>query len=156
MAVISFKSVGETETSEKFKTSRTFDLPYGIKTPLQRGLGELFLMTTDMREQVSDNLKNLILTNAGERLGNYSFGADLRSLLTENLAKDDFDLQAMTKIKNSVKFFMPYVELNDFESRKGTIDPVTGSAGTIISISYNVNSIAMSNKKIIITMLPIS
>ena len=38
MAAISFKSVGETEDSEKFKTSRTFDSPYGIKTPLQRGI----------------------------------------------------------------------------------------------------------------------
>ncbi len=156
MAAISFKSVGETEDSEKFKTSRTFDSPYGIKTPLQRGIGELFLMSTDMRIQISDNLKNLILTNAGERLGNYSFGADLRSLLSENLAKDDFDLQAMTKIKNSVKYFMPYVELNDFESKKGTIDPIIGSAGTIISITYSVNSVALSNRKIVITLLPIA
>jgi len=156
MAAISFKSVGETLDSEKFKSSKTYDEPYGIKTPLQRGIGELFLMSTDMREQVSDNLKNLILTNAGERLGNYSFGADLRPLLSENLAKDDFDLQAMTKIKNSVKYFMPYVELNNFESKKGTIDPIIGSAETIISISYSVNSIALSNRKIVIILLPIA
>jgi phage baseplate assembly protein W len=156
MAAISFKGVGETEDSETFKSSRTFDLPYGIKTPLEKGVGELFEMTTDMREQIADNLKNLILTNAGDRLGNYSFGANLRSILSENLAKEDFDHQAMIKIKNAVTAYMPYISLSEFEAKKGKIDPITGSASTLISLTYNVNSLGISNKKIIITIQPIS
>lgn len=156
MAVISFKSVGDTQDSEKFKSSRALDLPYGIKTPLSRGRGVIFKMTTDMRDQVHDNLKNLILTNSGERLGNFTIGANINSLLTENLASDSFDLRAMTKIKNSVKLYMPYVELKDFESKKGDIDPLTGTASVIIIITYNVNSIAISNKRLAVTILPVA
>jgi phage baseplate assembly protein W len=155
MAAISFKSVGETQDSEKFKSSRTFELPYGIKTPVRKGEGVLFEMSVDMRDQIHDNLKNLILTNAGERLGNYAFGANLQPILTEKLSKESFDEMAMKKISASVKMFMPYIELNDFESRLGQIDEVTGAAPTFITITYNVVSIGISNKKIGIELQPI-
>jgi phage baseplate assembly protein W len=156
MSAISFKSVGETQDSEKFKSSRTFELPFGIKTPIRRGDGVLFEMSTDMRDQVHDNLKNLILTNAGERLGNYNFGADLQEILSEKLSKENFDDVAMKKIANSVKAFMPYIELVNFESDIGKIDEVTGVAATIITITYNVVSVGISNKKIGIELQPIS
>ena len=156
MAAISFKSVGDTSSSEKFKSSATLSLPYGVKTPLRKGAGELFEMSVDMRDQVHDNLKNLILTNAGERLGKHSFGANLRPLMSEKLAKDDFDAQAMSNIKNSVKSFMPYIELKDFESRNGPIDPVIGSAQIDVYITYSVDSIGLSNKQIIVSILPVA
>ena len=156
MSAISFKSVGETQDSEKFKSSRTFELPYGIKTPIRKGDGVLFEMSTDMRGQLHDNLKNLILTNAGERLGNYNFGANIRPILTEKLSKEDFDEIAMKRISTAVKAFMPYIELGNFESEIGKMDPVTGVAATIITITYSVPNIGLSNKKIGIELQPIS
>jgi len=156
MSAISFKSVGETQDSEKFKSSRTFELPYGIKTPVRKGDGELFEMSTDMRGQIHDNLKNLIFTNLGERLGNYNFGANIRPLLSEKLSQEDFDEAAMKRIATSVKNFMPYIELGDFESRVGKIDEVTGVAATLILITYSVPTAAVSNKKLEVELQPIS
>ena len=41
---------------------------------------ELFKMNTDPTVQIADNLKNLILTNFGERLGRYSIGCNFTTL----------------------------------------------------------------------------
>ena len=155
MSAISFKSVGETQDSEKFKSSRTFELPYGIKTPIRKGDGVLFEMSVDMRDQIHDNLKNLILTNAGERIGNYAFGANIQPMLSEKLSKESFDDMAMKRIAAAVSTFMPYIELGDFESKIGKPDETVGAAPTFVTITYHVKSIGISNKKIGIELQPI-
>lgn len=114
--VISFKSVGRTQQVEDSETPDQTTLPIGIKTPLQQGnSGEgIFAMHFDLRDQVRDNLRNLILTNWGERLGLWDFGGNLRELATEFVSRSDFDDQAVVRIKNAVSRWMPYVSLNDF------------------------------------------
>jgi phage baseplate assembly protein W len=118
MATISFKNVGikkfETENDLIQKSLK----PIGIKTPVEYGKqGEgLFLMHYDLRNQIHDNLRNLILTNHGERLGIYDLGANLRPLLTDFSNKDDFDGEAMIRINTAVSKYMPFVSLVGFES----------------------------------------
>ena len=53
------------------------------------------------------------MTNHGERLGRYDFGANIMELVFE-LGADDFDQEAMMRIKNSVSKFMPFVQLEGF------------------------------------------
>ena len=85
---------------------------YGIKTPLQLGEGRsgIFQMHFNSVENIDDNLKNLILTNSGERLGNYGYGANLRPLVSElsHARLDDFDTIAMESISRAVKKYMPF------------------------------------------------
>lgn len=89
--------------------------PIGIKTPMQLSAAEgLFEMHTDLSKQLSDNLRNLILTNHGERLGFYDFGANLRPILF-NLGSEDGDLEAISRIKLAVRKYMPFVSLQDFQ-----------------------------------------
>ena len=89
--------------------------PLGIKTPIQLAASEgLFEMHTDVSKMVSDNLRNLILTNHGERLGFYDFGANLRPLVF-NLGSEDGDLEAINRIKSAVRKYMTYVALQDFQ-----------------------------------------
>ena len=116
----SFSSVGE--TVEEYRQSnriaeRTGGLtPVGIKTPLELG-GEkdgLLVMNWTTTAAIKDNLKNLLLTNHGERLGMYDFGANLQELLFE-LGTDDFDAEAMRRIQLAVGKYMPYVALSGFE-----------------------------------------
>ena len=38
-------------------------------------------MNTDPVRQLADNFRNLIMTNHGERLGRYNYGANLNSLI---------------------------------------------------------------------------
>ena len=117
MSSISFKSVGDRATDSKF--NREIDpLPIGFKTPLRLGTNRsgIFDMHFKIEDQIQDNLKNLLMTNHGERLGLFDFGANLRDLTAERTAKEDFDSEAMLRIKESVAKYMPFVELDSFES----------------------------------------
>jgi len=115
--VYSFKGAGNNvadipEASEVVVRQKP---PIGIKTPLELSVDNgLFTMHTDIARQVSDNLRNLILTNHGERLGFYDFGANLRPLLFD-LGQESADLQAIENIKASVRKYMPFVNLNNFQ-----------------------------------------
>ena len=70
-------------------------------------------MHTDLFDQIRDNLRNLILTNWGERLGLYDFGANLFELASENLAREDYDQEIAFRIKSAVDKWMPYISLEE-------------------------------------------
>ena len=114
---ISFKSVGDKldEIIESdLNTAVSTKFPIGIKTPLELNSGELFKMHYDLGDQITDNLRNLILTNKGERLGNPAFGSNLKRVQMDSPNKEDAELQMMAKIQAAVKTFMPFVVLSDF------------------------------------------
>jgi phage baseplate assembly protein W len=73
-------------------------------------------MHFSLSDQIADNLRNLVQTNWGERLGQFFFGANLQELTTEIASKDAFEDEAMNRIKAAVDRWMPYVNLIDFES----------------------------------------
>lgn len=113
----------------------------GIKTPLQLGNtnGEIFSMHTELSDQFSDNLKNLLLTNHGERLGIYDFGANLRELLTNY--DDGFESQAVERITTAVNKWMPFVNLLDFSTainENKNFEPNSGIASITITIKYSI------------------
>jgi len=114
---ISFKSAGRkiSEILENEKnTSASTPFPIGIKTPIELNSGDLFKMHYDLGDQITDNLRNLILTNKGERLGNPDFGSNLKRVQFDAPNKEDAELQMMAKIQQAVKTFMPGVVLQDF------------------------------------------
>ena len=117
----SFKSVGKTSRDVLDEPGRRTknELPIGFRTPLQfQGVHDgLFLMHTELINQISDNLKNLILTNSGERLIQSKLGANILPLAFE-LSNTDVDNEIMTRIKGSVASFMPYVNLINFKPFK--------------------------------------
>tara|TARA_B100001057_G_scaffold496290_1_gene597368 strand:- start:391 stop:882 length:492 start_codon:yes stop_codon:yes gene_type:complete len=114
--VYSFVSSGVVVNDDPVVTSRTpAKPPIGIKTPLQISPGDgLFEMHTDISKQISDNLRNLLLTNHGERLGFFDFGANLRPILFD-LGTDVGDAEAISRIKSSVMKYMPFVSLQQFQ-----------------------------------------
>jgi phage baseplate assembly protein W len=144
--------VGDQSLSQKIDS-----IPYGIKTPIQVGEGRsgIFKMHFDPISQVDDNLKNLILTNHGERLGNFGYGANLRSLTTELTSQDDFDKIAMERISFAVKQFMPFVELGTFSSNPVT-SPWTGVAKSMakvdITVKFSIPSLRIGERELNISL----
>ena len=61
------------------------------------------------------NFRNMLMTNHGERLGSYNFGANLEELAFE-LATDDIEREAVSRINATISRFMPYISLNSFEA----------------------------------------
>lgn len=105
--------------------SKTLDIPMnpiGIKTPLERGSREketLFKMHFDISAQIKDNLKNLIMTQKGERLGFPDFGTNLRQIYSNNtLTKDEVADIASQEINEVVSKYMPSISLQEFYSSK--------------------------------------
>jgi hypothetical protein len=77
MATYSFKSAGKTRQQEKEEVLVSSPVPYGIKTPLSIATKDgILAMNYSLEEQFADNLRNLLQTNWGERLGLFQFGAN--------------------------------------------------------------------------------
>jgi phage baseplate assembly protein W len=152
MATINFKSVGVTSTQLTQQAIQTSPLPIGIKTPLELGGQDgLLVMHYDLIDQLSDNLRNLLLTNWGERLCQYFFGANLRPLTTEYSSQETFDNEAVVRIKNAVSTWMPFIELVDFVSEVDRKE--NKSTGVIkITISYNIPALNAIDKRIQIVL----
>jgi len=120
MTVISFKDVGvkKEEIRESVLVVSRSLTPIGIRTPLEiDNFGkEIFVMNYKTSNQIKDNLKNLLLTNHGERLALYDFGANINPLSSEYSNKDDFDAEVMIRINTAIYKYMPFVTPLGFES----------------------------------------
>ena len=153
MATYSFKSSGKTLEQRAVEVLNTSRIPFGIKTPMQLGAtGEgLISMNYRLGDQFADNLRNLLLTNWGERLGVYDFGANLRQLTTEFTAQEDFDNEAIERIRNAVAQWLPFITLNTFES---VIDRTENkNTGVIkINITYSMPAVEQNNRSLQIVL----
>lgn len=151
MSVYKFKSSGRTASLNQIEALQVTTLPVGIKTPLSIGDRDLFAMHYNNEDQLHDNLRNLILTNWGERLGIYEFGANLKELTSEFTDIDSFDEQAITRIKNTVSRWMPFISLRNFASSINREE--NRSVGILkILITYDIPRLGIQNKSLQISM----
>lgn len=155
--MLSFKDVGVKGASRNsLRTLIPDPLPIGIKTPLEldeEGNG-IFTMHYSLRDQLADNLRNLILSNHGERLALYDFGANLRPLLTEWSNKEDFDKEAMKRISQSSSKYMSFITLLGYESKPNYVDNIyTGIVK--MTILYSIPSLNLTEETIEVTLFVI-
>lgn len=154
MAVLSFKSVGEKfdgfENSPSVKSAPT---PIGLVTPLRivTNQKDIFAMHYNLGDQISDNLRNLILTNHGERVGLYDFGANLRPILFD-LQSDDFESEAMSRIKLAVSKFLPFVDLKTFEMSIDKSETSHKMSALKMIITYDVAVASIVSNRLQVTM----
>jgi phage baseplate assembly protein W len=135
---LSFKSVGiKSNDPNLFKEVQLN--PIGIKTPVQVGTGRsgIFEMHFNVPDQLSDNLRNLLLTNHGERLCRADYGANLRPLAFELTSKEDWEAEAMARINTAVSKFMPFVDLETFSSELLT-EKLSDSGDSLAHIRINI------------------
>lgn len=147
MATYNFKSVGKTQQQKTAEILQRQETPISIKTPLQINYspkGEIFVTHYRLIDSIKDNLRNLILTNWGERLGLYNFGANLRPILSELVSDEDFDSQAISRISDAVNRWMPYVSLENYVSTINH-DKNGGSIAHInMKITYSIPALNVS------------
>jgi len=147
VATVDFKSVGEVLAPTSDIEDTPAPTPIGFQTPLRVAPTTLFAMYTDMRQVINDNFKNLLMTQHGQRMGLYDFGANLNELIFGggNLSEDEFDAQAVIRIKNSVAKYMPFISLQTFESRVEHGDnSVIGR--TNLTITYDIPALGVTNQ----------
>lgn len=154
MGSFSFKSSGVTQAASITNQLVVTPTPIGILTPIALGNDGLLVTSLDIVDQLTDNLRNLILTNWGERLGFYDFGANLQPLMTELVSLDDFDTEAINRIKTAVARWMPYIDLQDFIS---STDRQQNQHTAVIqlTITFNIPSLKIVGRKLRVTLYAI-
>ena len=160
MAEFNFKNVGTKPTDRVYDASNITKVqPLGIKTPLQStDSSEIFMTHTDPREQFKDNLKNLILTNEGERLCLTGFGAYLRNLLFDYASNPDgYSATVKDQITTAIQKYIPAIIVDDilisiaegadkFEVNKA------GGAKLTIRVLYSIPKIRVGNQGLEVDM----
>ncbi|MDB4337462.1 hypothetical protein OAA09_00430 [bacterium] len=115
--------------------------PFGIMTPLRHGdiNGGIFEMNYKLDDQLADNLRNLIQTNHGERLGHYDFGANLRPLSLELMGNESFEQEAMSRIAKSTGKYLPFINLKSMTILKER-EKQDNLPQVIIRLDYSVSN----------------
>ena len=74
----------------------------------------VFVPTYTTREQTKSNLINYLLTDRGERVFNPNFGADLRSLVFENII-DNTTEDLQSRIQNDITLLFPQIIIEQIQ-----------------------------------------
>ncbi len=82
----------------------------GLSFPLRRDKFNDFAMTKNSLQQAQHNLKNLLLTFPGERVGQPEFGSRLRELCFEQL-DDDLPDKIEEEVKRAVSVWLSYINI---------------------------------------------
>ena len=90
-------------------TTKYQSYAYGITLPIQIG-NTAFNQAFELREQVSSNIKNVLLTKKFERIMNPDFGSGLHELLFSQ--NDTILIEDINEvIEEAVKMWLPYVSI---------------------------------------------
>lgn len=141
-----FKSTGRDITdilSEQAEVEESVKaIPVGIITPLRnsRDGNGIFELSFSMIDQLTDNLRNLVQTNHGERLGRPDYGANLRPLSLEILGQSKFENEAMNRISSSVSKYLPFINLKTMSVRRHR-DLETDMPQAIIRLEYSIKKL---------------
>lgn len=115
------------KTRRNTQTARIEEVYSDITTPFLIQPNTLDLVKEINEDAVKASIKNILLTDRGERLFNPIFGSDIRSLLFENITPQTESL------------VREYVEqsINNFEPRANLID-------VIVTASQDANAYAVT------------
>jgi phage baseplate assembly protein W len=98
--------------SKLVKDTQTYnDYAIGISLPLQIG-GTGFAQTYNTTEQIKSNIKNLLLTQRGERILQPEFGSGLHEILFD-FNNDDIEGKIEDAINEAFQQWLPYVTIAD-------------------------------------------
>ena len=105
----------------------------GIEFPLGRSVTGFFNKTKTLQEQTKSNIRNLLLTNKGERVGQPEFGSDLPSILFEPF-DDNIGDRIEEAIHEALERWLPYVEAQNIV----TMVDETNPNNVIVSLEFRV------------------
>ena len=96
------------------------DIYIGLKLPLTQGGSSTFAQTKTIIEQAKYNIRNLLLTIPGERLGQPEFGSGLHEFIFEQMDVD-FEDAIEASISNAIKTWLPYINIKSINFEYGKV-----------------------------------
>jgi phage baseplate assembly protein W len=122
--------------SKLVKDTQTYnDYAIGISLPLQIG-GTGFIQTFNTTEQIKSNIKNLLLTQKGERVLQPEFGSGLHEILFD-FNNDDIEGKIEDAINEAFEQWLPYVTVADIVVEQS--DTLKDRNRVNISLKFQVN-----------------
>jgi len=115
------------------------DTYIGLELPLTYTQDGYFKRTKTALEQAKSNIKNLLLTNKGERLGNPTFGTNLLSLV---FSQENTDLESRVEeeIRAAMSEFLPFINIVSIETNFSDINKDTAIVNLRFSLNVDVTS----------------
>ena len=121
------------------------DVYIGVGLPLGHNLQGFFERTKTSLEQSKHNIKNLLLTRKGERLGNPNFGSDLFAVLFEQEG-DDIETKVEEAVRSAMSEFLPFVNIISIQT---VFSPTNRNAVNVsMQFSLNIDSSSTENLSI--------
>ena len=112
------------------------DVYVGIGLPLTYNNTGFFYKTKTSLEQAKSNIKNLLLTKKGERLGNPEFGSDLTSVIFEQEG-DDIESKVEEAIRSSMSKFLPFIIIEEIETKFSDRNPNIINVSMLFSMNID-------------------
>ena len=111
----------------------------GLELPLTHTHNGFFNRTKTALEQAKSNIKNLLLTNKGERLGNPTFGTNLLSLV---FSQENTDLEARVEeeIRAAMSEFLPFINIVNIETNFSDENMSTAIVNLRFTLNVDVTS----------------
>jgi phage baseplate assembly protein W len=93
----------------------TKDKSVGVSLPFTVGNNGFFAVTYTTKEQIKSDLKNLILTNRGERMMQPDFGCNLRQAIFEQIDDGGVNDFIQTEIETAIQRWLPFIIVNNID-----------------------------------------
>jgi len=115
------------------------DTYIGLELPLTYTQDGYFRRTKTALEQAKSNIKNLLLTNKGERLGNPTFGTNLLSLV---FSQENTDLESRVEeeIRAAMSEFLPYINIKSIETNFSDTNKDTAVVNLVFTLNVDVTA----------------
>ena len=87
----------------------------GFTLPFAKSTGSLgyFEMTNDEASAVVQNVRSLLLTNWGERVGHYNMGCNFIEFIFQPLKSDELRSRIGDRVVSQMSTWMPFVTINE-------------------------------------------
>ena len=115
------------------------DTYIGLELPLTHTQEGYFKRTKTALEQARSNIKNLLLTNKCERLGNATFGTNLLSLV---FSQENTDLESRIEeeIRASMSEFLPNINIVNIQTNFSDENMSTAIVNLRFSLNVDLTS----------------
>ena len=128
-----------------FDIDNNDDFYIGVQFPLSYGgTYGFFNRSKTLFEQVKSNIRNLILTNLGERIFQPELGSNVQSIIFENITNDlisDVRDKVEEAVREAISQWLPYVILNEVNVFQDENNPNKVFLQIEYSISIDPNSL---------------
>ena len=87
----------------------------GLSFPLRADNNNDFALTKNSLQQARHNLRNLLLTQVGERVGQLEFGSNLRALIFEPDDKN-LPIKIEEEVRRATSRWLPYINIQNVQT----------------------------------------